>query len=47
MERLNKGKKIGLEKIKEEENQRNKGRLLIKEKAKQLEEGLNNKEKKN
>ena len=41
MERINNGRKAGLEKLKEEENERNKGKLKIKEKAKKLEEGLN------
>ena len=41
LDRINKGKKAGQEKIQEEENERNKGRLKIKEKAKHLEEGLN------
>ena len=40
LERINKGKKAGLDKIQEEENERNKGRLIIKEKAEKLEEGL-------
>ena len=41
LERLNRGKQVGIDKIKEEENERNKGKLIIKEKAKKLEEGLN------
>ena len=40
LERINRGKKAGLDKIQEEENERNKGRLIIKEKAEKLEEGL-------
>ena len=40
LERLNKGRQAGIQKLKEEEAEREKGRLVIKEKAKKLEEGL-------
>ena len=40
LERLNKGRQAGIQKLKEEEAERDKGRLIIKEKARKLEEGL-------
>ena len=45
LERLNKGRQAGIQKLKEEEAERDKGRLIIKEKARKLEEGLKLKDK--